>query len=136
MLSPGLAGQKTLSVAKPGTKTGRLDRLRDCILTGRAGELAEAELLELLVSIALHRLDAQDQVAELMGRFGSLSRVFSATPNDLCRVKGIGEAVAVVLKIVDHFRSSHGESLQPATSRETNHQAVFRDLPLSATFPS
>ncbi len=104
-------------------------------MTGRGGELTEAELLELLVAIALHRLDAQDQVTELMGRFGSLSRVFSATPNALCRVKGIGEAVAVLLKIVDHFRSVHPESFQPATSRETNHQAVFKDLPLFRNLP-
>jgi hypothetical protein len=104
-------------------------------LTGRGEELTEAELLELLVSNALHRLDAQDQVAELMGRFGSLSRVFSATSNELCRVKGIGEAVAMLLKIVDHFRSVHAESFQPATSSETNHQAVFKDLPLFRGLP-
>jgi len=117
--------------------------LRDCILTGRGEDLTEAELLELLVSIALHRLDVQDQLAELVRRFGSISRVFSATPNELRRVKGIGEAVAVLLKIVDLIRSSKAESFQPskaesfqpATSRDTNHQAVFKDLPLFRDLP-
>ena len=134
MLFPELARSDTLSGARIRAGKNRLDRLRDRVLKDQGEELAEEELLELLLASALHRHDVQNLVADLLGRFRSLSGVLSATPEELCRVKGVGEAVAVLVKLVSQFQSPHTRSAQCQESESPTARRRFRASLFSRIF--
>ena len=68
-------------------------------------------LLELLLNFAIARKDIRPLAQELIGVFGSLSQVLSASPDDLHKVKGLGESSVVLLKVVN-FIQSGTESLK------------------------
>src|SRR5262249_39731068 len=126
-----LARPDRSSVAMTRSRTRRgHDDLRDRLLTGSRGELREEELLELLLRSALHRHDVQPLAAELIGRFGSLPTVLSASPRELRRVKGIGDAVIVLLRLVDRLRSPQPIAPPVIPSPRTGSQPAQAGLPL------
>lgn len=55
-------------------------------------------ILELILFYAIPRRDTNDIAHALLDRFGSLSRVFEADVKELCRVPGIGEHAAYLIK--------------------------------------
>ncbi|MBI1198903.1 MAG: DNA repair protein RadC [Phenylobacterium sp.] len=78
---------------------GHRDRLRE-----RAGAapaaLPDYELLELILFRAIRRGDVKPLAKQLLTRFGSLGGVLGASPEELRTVAGVGEAVALDLKLV------------------------------------
>jgi hypothetical protein len=129
-LFPDLVRRDGSSVTMTLSVTGRRhERLRERLLTGPDGDLLEEELLELLLGSALHRRDVQYLASELIRRFGSLAAVLSAAPRELRRIKGVGEAVIVSLKLVNRVRL-----LQDAPSAlniaQTQEHSVEASLPL------
>ena len=91
---------------KPSPKASRLDLLRDRLLKARCGDCTDSDLLELLLTTALHRHDVLEIVNDLLREFGSLDAILSASPRELRRVRGIGEAVAVLIRVVDRIRTT------------------------------
>ena len=79
---------------------GHRKRLRDKFLKHGAERLADYELLELLLFLALPRRDVKPMAKALLKRFGSFAEVVSADPARLKEVKGVGEATMVALKTV------------------------------------
>lgn len=61
---------------------------------------ADYELLELLLMQAIPRKDVKPLAKELLARFGHLSAVIQATPEQLKQVKGIGDHTAAFLKLI------------------------------------
>jgi len=61
---------------------------------------ADHEALELLLYFAVPRVDTNPTAHRLLERFGSLSAVLSATPEELEAVEGIGENAATMLSLV------------------------------------
>ncbi len=111
--------------------TGRRhDRLREHLLTGPDGELTDEELLELLLGSALHRRDVQHLATELIRRFGSLATVLSASPRELRRINGVGEAVIVLLKLVNRLRLLHRDPRLPIHVAGSQTQPAQTSLPL------
>ena len=86
-------------------KTGRRQRLRDRFLAGDAESRSDEVLLELLLSFAIGRKDVKPLAQELIRVFGSLSKVLSASHDELCKVKGIGQSSITLLKVVDYIQS-------------------------------
>ena len=76
-------------------------RLRDRFMSGGAGAIPDYELLELLLFRSIPRRDVKPLARLLLDKFGDFNRVLSATPEQLAKVKGIGDAVITDLKIVE-----------------------------------
>ncbi len=72
-------------------------RLKDRFLAEGA-QFDDKTLLELLLSYALPRIDTRPVAAELLDRFGTLSRVFDASVGELMQVSGIKQHAAILLK--------------------------------------
>jgi DNA repair protein RadC len=76
-------------------------RLRARFLAGGAGAMPDYELLEMLLFAALPRVDVKPLARRLIEAFGDLAGVVGATPAQLQRIDGAGEAVVVALKLAE-----------------------------------
>ena len=65
------------------------------------------EKLEFLLYYALPRMDTNPIGHELINEFGSLSGVFDASIEDLCRVKGISEHTAILIKMIPQLARAY-----------------------------
>ncbi len=79
---------------------GHRERLRTRYRDNGDTALADYEILELLLFRLIPRRDTKPIAKALLDRFGTLAGVFGAPPALLQEVKGIGEAVALDLKLV------------------------------------
>jgi DNA repair protein RadC len=79
---------------------GHRQRLRSKLLEHGRDSLANYELLELLLGIAIPRRDVKPLAKELIAKFKMFSKVIEADPVRLREVKGIGEAAIAAIKIV------------------------------------
>jgi DNA repair protein RadC len=75
-------------------------RMRLRLLTAGPDALADYELLEMVLFLALPRKDTKPIAKALIARFGSFANVIAAPVNALCEVEGIKEASAATLKVV------------------------------------
>ena len=80
---------------------GHRARLRERFEAGGADALADYELLELVLFLALPRRDVKPIAKALMTRFGSFAEVLAARPERLAEVDGIGDTVAQDLKVIE-----------------------------------
>ena len=100
--------QKPKAVKKapePATKQvehyhGHRERLRQRFKEKGDEALADYEVLELLLFRLIPRRDTKPIAKALLDRFGSLAGVFGAKHSLLQEVKGIGETVALDLKLI------------------------------------
>ena len=76
-------------------------RLRARFVEGGASAVPDYELLELVLFRALPRQDVKPLARQLIDVFGDFNRVLSASITDLQAIEGVGEAVAVELKVVE-----------------------------------
>lgn len=83
-----------------GIHDGHRDKMRRRFLSGGLEPFADHEALELLLYYAIPRRDTNPIAHALMERYGSLSAVLSAPPEDLEKVEGIGRSAAVLIKLV------------------------------------
>lgn len=83
-----------------GIHDGHREKKRQQFLQHGLDSFAEHEVLELLLFYAIPRKDTNPIAHALMDRFGSLDAVLSAPVEELCRVKGVGESAAALLKLI------------------------------------
>lgn len=96
---------------------GHRQRLRDRFLAGGSTALADYELLEMLLFSARPRGDVKPLAKKLLATFGSFSKVITASPLELARVEGMGDAaVAAILTV------------QAASERMLREQVLDRPL--------
>ncbi|TPP12092.1 JAB domain-containing protein [Rhizobium glycinendophyticum] len=79
---------------------GHRERLRNRFRDGGETALADYEILELLLFRLIPRRDTKPIAKALIARFGTLGGVLGAPPSLLQEVKGIGESVALDLKLI------------------------------------
>lgn len=79
---------------------GHRDRLRLRFRESGDTALADYEILELLLFRLIPRRDTKPVAKALLGKFGTLAGVFGATPALLQEVSGIGETVALDIKLI------------------------------------
>ena len=79
---------------------GHRARMRTRLLTAGPDALADHEMLEMVLFLALPRRDTKPVARLLLDRFGSFEAVISAAPAQLTAVDGVGEAGAAALKLV------------------------------------
>ncbi len=80
---------------------GHRERLRARFQEAGADALPDYELLELLLFRSIPQRDVKPLAKELVQRFGSFAEVLAAPIARLTEVKGVGEGVALDLKIVE-----------------------------------
>ncbi len=96
---------------------GHRDRLRDRAVGGGLAALPDYELLEVYLFRTIPRGDVKPLAKALLMRFGSVGGVLGASISELRSVAGVGEAVALDLKL-----------LQEATLRVTREQVTKRPV--------
>ena len=84
----------------PVSAEGHRQRLRARLLAAGPDSVADHELLELLLFLALPRRDTKPIARALLARFGSFANAIAAPLNELRGVEGMGEAGAAALKTV------------------------------------
>lgn len=92
----------TAPVPKPENESdhaGHRGRLRERFLKAR-GDLADYELIELLLFAAMPRRDVKPIAKALLKRFGSFAGVLNADLKSLTEISGIGDTAAVSLLAV------------------------------------
>jgi DNA repair protein RadC len=83
-----------------GGNEGHRERLRERFMSAGADALPDYELLEMVLYRSIRRGDTKPLAKALIARFGSFAEVISAPVDRLIEVKGVGEAVATDLKLV------------------------------------
>ncbi|MBL0767551.1 DNA repair protein RadC [Sphingopyxis sp. DHUNG17] len=78
---------------------GHRARLRARLLDDPGG-LADYELVEYLLALAIPRRDTKPLAKSLLREFGSFAQLISADPEALRRVDGMGDGAVAALKIV------------------------------------
>lgn len=79
---------------------GHRGRMRQRLLTAGPDALADHEMLEMILFIALPRRDTKPIARAMLGRFGSFGGVIGAPVPELLAIEGLGEAGAAAIKLV------------------------------------
>ncbi len=79
---------------------GHRERLRERALAGGLAALPDYELLEIFLFRSIPKRDVKPLAKQLLARFGSLGGVLGATPEELKTVRGVGDTVALDLKLL------------------------------------
>ena len=79
---------------------GHRERLRKRLIEGGGDALLEHELIELLLTYAIPRIDTKPIAKRLLREFGGLGGLLTADAEAIMRNGGIGERATVALKIV------------------------------------
>ncbi len=82
---------------------GHRQRLRERFLAEGLDHFEEHNALELLLFYAMPRQDTRVLAKELLSRFGSLENVLTATAPELKKVAGVGDNIAIFLKLVNEL---------------------------------
>ncbi len=103
---------------------GHRQRLRERFRKGGPEGFHDYELLELLLTYGIPRRDVKPIAKALINRFGSLSRVFDASPNELEKVTGVGPISATLIRIVKELCSAYLEERMRSREVLSSPQAV------------
>ncbi|MGI4950239.1 MAG: RadC family protein [Janthinobacterium lividum] len=98
-LEPGAPQPADPRPPSPVSAEGHRARLRARLLTAGPDAIADHELLEMMLFLALPRRDTKPIARALLARFGSFAAVISAPLPDLRGVDGLGDAGAAALKL-------------------------------------
>ena len=85
----------------PPDAAGHRARLRKRLIEGGADALLDHELVEYVLGLAILRRDTKPLAKALLREFGGIAGLFSANPEALLRVRGMGEGAVAALRIVD-----------------------------------
>lgn len=79
---------------------GHRDRLRQRFAENGAEALADYELLELVLFLAIPQRDVKPLAKTLLARFGGLAEMMNAPMEELIKIEGIKENTAIALKSI------------------------------------
>ena len=104
----------------------KAERPRERLLEQGAAVLSDAELLAIFLRVGLRGKSAVDLARELIGRFGSLNRLFAASQAEFSTIPGMGPAKFAQLQaVIEMSRRALGEEMKdsdaltsPATVRD------------------
>lgn len=95
---------------------GHRQRLRERFLKSDFTGMAEHEVVELLLTLAIPRKDVKKPAKDLLSRFGNLRGIFEAPLEELRAIHGIGTVAPVALRII---REASNLYLQQKAETET-----------------
>ncbi len=80
--------------------SGHRRRLRDRFLSSGLEGFQDYEVIELLLALATPRRDCKESAKQAIERFGSLQGVLEASSHELTKIKGVGEANAIGVRLI------------------------------------
>lgn len=83
------------------------ERPREKLLSAGAGVLSDAELLAIFLRSGIKGKTVLDLSRDLLLRFGSLTRILTATPEEFCLQNGLGPAKYVQLQAMLELSQRH-----------------------------
>jgi len=110
---PGLIPEPMTPIGAEGHRA----RMRQRLLRAGPDALADHEMLEMILFIALPRRDTKPIARALLGRFRDFGGVLGAPEAELRQIDGIGEAGAATIKLV-----------QAAALRMMRHEAAAQPV--------
>lgn len=106
---------------------GHRKRLRERFRKSGRAALEDYELLELLLGYAIPKKDTKPLAKEMIGKSGTLRRVFDGSFDDLEENKGVGEYTSTLIRLVkecvSRYLTPEGEAAAAALD---NPEAVIR----------
>jgi DNA repair protein RadC len=96
----GLLDKPAVPPRTPPGADGHRDRLRERLLSAGPDALADHELLELLLTLAILRRDTKQIARDLIARFGSFANAIAAPRQELESVENVGRSCAAAIKTV------------------------------------
>jgi len=109
---------------------GHRRRLRDRFTRSEESSRSEETLLELLLTYAIPQKDVRPLAKTLLTQLGSLSAVLEAPIDTLCKIDGIKENTAALIKLVDWIGSHHVAQVKSNRAATTATQAtLFEERP-------
>ena len=98
----------------------KAERPRERLLVLGAAVLSDAELLAIFLRVGLKGKSAVDLARELIGRFGSLNRLFAATEAEFSTIPGMGPAKFAQLQaVLEMSRRALGEEMKEGDALAT-----------------
>jgi DNA repair protein RadC len=138
MLDDGSAGlfvvDRPCEDEAPPHHLGHRDRLRQRARKGGLGALPDYELLELFLYRSIPRADVKPLAKALLARFGGLAAVLSAPLEDLRAVPGVGQAVALDLKLMQEAALRLGRETVTKRPLISSWSALLRYLRTGLAF--
>lgn len=80
--------------------SGHRDRLRKRLMAGGPDALLDHEIVELLLTLTMPRIDTKPLARALLQEFGGVAGLMTADAEAIVRIKGMGERSAAAFKIV------------------------------------
>lgn len=91
---------------------GHRERIRERLRTAGLGAFSEHEVLELLLTYAIPRVDVNPLAHDLIETFGSLNDVLNADESELLQVKGMGKNAALLLTMMPQLMRRYEMGMQ------------------------
>ena len=86
---------------------GHRQRMRRQLKTSGMDSLSDVQVLEVLLYYAIPRADTNPIAHRLLERFGSLSGVLEAAPDELSNIEGMGDAAAQLIALIPQLERRH-----------------------------
>ncbi|MBR5544018.1 MAG: DNA repair protein RadC [Clostridia bacterium] len=116
-----VALDKKIAKKRKYVHDGHRERLRERFIKEGIENFDDHQVLELLLFYSIPRIDTNVIAHNLIDEFGSLPNVFNASIEDLCKVKGVGERSACLIKLMPQLFNKY-ETINLKT----------RDVPLNS----
>lgn len=119
-------------------KAGHRERLRRRFLNGEEASRSQEHLLELLLTYAIPQKDVRPLARKLLGEFGSLPAVLTASPEALSRFPDVKSSASTLLKLVEWIRAHYATGRQEKSrlaASEQRQQHLF-EVPVTTPPPS
>jgi DNA repair protein RadC len=115
-------------LSKTNLHEGHRKRLRQQALYSGLDNFSEHQVLELILSFYLPRVDTNPIAHRLIKEFGSLAKVLESKSADLLKVEGIGEKCAAFIELVPQILKAYKKSKMQASPFITSPLQVFNYL--------
>lgn len=89
-----------LSEQKISDNSGHRQRMRERFAKSEGADMADYELLELLLMMAIPRRDVKPIAKELIRKFGSFAKVINAPQEELQQIKWVKGNTYILLKVI------------------------------------
>lgn len=104
---------------------GHRHRLRERFVKGGFAGMAEHEVIELLLTLAIPYKDVKKPAKELLARFGNLRGIFEAPLEELRTVPGIGTVTPVALRIIREAANLYLQQKAEAKTSLASPEALY-----------
>lgn len=114
---------------------GHRQRLKERIVKSEGESLADYELLEAALFLGQPRIDTKPLAKALLKQFPSLTDVFLASPEELFKIKGVGESSIATLKLIFSITKRLGQETLQTRFSIGNTESLVRYCRLRLTDP-